>query len=294
MPNKQGSRFVQVEPGVRVWVEDVGRGLPIVFVHGWPASYRMFEYQMDRLPKAGARCIGIDTRGFGKSDKPWHGYDYDRLAEDLHVVIEELELERAVLVGFSMGGGIVAQYLSRYEDRVEKAVLLSAAVPRVTRTDKFSYGVERSVCDELIELAYADRPKMIAEFAKSFFYAPQDLSPDFRQWFAGICAEAAGHATIKCCELFRDADLHDLLPLVDVPTLILHGQDDKICKYELAEVAHELIPRSQLVPIKHAGHGAFYEQQARVTAEILSFAELSETIGVPQPGIEELPQPAGT
>jgi non-heme chloroperoxidase len=291
MAVKQGSRFVQVEPGVRVWVEDVGQGLPIVFVHGWPASYRMFEYQMDRLPKAGARCIGIDTRGFGKSDKPWHGYDYDRLADDLNAVIEELDLDRAVLVGFSMGGGIVAKYLSRYEGRVDRAVLLSAAVPRVTRAGSYLYGVERSVCDELIALAYADRPKMIEEFSKSFFYAPQDLSPEFKHWFNGICAEAAGYATIKCCELFRDADLHDVLPLVDVPTLILHGQDDKICKYELAEVAHELIPRSLLVPIKHAGHGAFYEQQDRVNTEILSFAELSDTVGVPQPGIQELPAP---
>lgn len=268
------SRFVEVEPGVRVWVKDVGEGRPMVFLHGWPASHRMFEYQFNELPKHGVRCLGIDTRGFGESDHPWGGYDYDRLADDVHAVLEAYSLRDVTLVGFSMGAATALRTASRFPNVVERLALLGAAAPRVTRADDFPFGVDRSACDELIRLAYRDRPRMLGKFAKMFFHAPEALSPEFRSWFQRLCEDASGRATIACCELFRDADLRPDLDTIECPTLVLHGGDDRVCTYEIAEQTHRGISGSQLVRVEAAGHGFFYEQRNRVNEELLKFMGL--------------------
>lgn len=273
------SRFVEVEPGVRLWVKDVGTGRPVVFLHGWPASHQMFEYQFNELPKHGVRCIGIDTRGFGHSDHPWDGYDYDRLADDVAEVIDAMTLTNVTLVGFSMGAATALRTVTRNGDDIERLVLMGGAVPRVTRSPDFPYGVDRSACDDLIRLAYRDRPKMLSEFAKQFFHQPDSLSPEFRGWFQRMCEEASGRATIACCELFRDADLRPDLYMVQVPTLVLHGSDDRICTLQTAEQTHAGINGSQLVVVPASGHGFFYEQRNRVNEELLKFMGLSAGVG---------------
>ncbi len=275
-----GSRHIEVEPGVRVWVEDVGAGAPMVLLHGWPASSSMFEYQLVELPKHGVRCIAPDTRGFGRSDWPWDGYTYDRLADDVGAVLDAFDLKDVTLVGFSMGGATAVRCARRLGSaRIARLALLGAAVPSVTRRDDFPYGIDREACDELIRLAYRDRPKMIARFSASFFHDQQALSIEFRHWFEGLCHQAAGWATIRCCELFRDADLREDLSAIRVPTLILHGDSDQVCRFDLAEQTQARIPGARLVSIGNAGHGFFYEHRHRVNEELLGFAGLPAQLG---------------
>lgn len=268
---KKGSRWVEVEPGVRIWAKDIGDGQPLVLLHGWPASHQMFEYQLDVLPAHGIRCIALDTRGFGDSDRPWDGYTYDRLADDLAAVLDDFGIEHATLAGFSMGGATALRYMAKHGRRVDRLVLLGAAAPSVTQRKDFPYGIPRAGCDQLIELAYRDRPTMIDEFAKMFFHRIDALSPSFKDWFAGLCREGSGHATIKCCELFRDADLRPDLARIQVPTLILHGDSDRICTYDLAEQLHAGIKGSKLVTVDDAGHGFFYEKRDRINEELRAF-----------------------
>jgi non-heme chloroperoxidase len=278
MSKSNGSRYVEVEPGVRVWVEDVGEGYPMVFLHGWPASYRMFEYQLDELPRHGIRCIAPDMRGFGASDKPWHGYDYDRLADDLGAVLDAFQLENVTLVGFSMGGAIAVRHVARDARRVAQLALVAAAVPSVTQRPDFPHGVDREACDDLIRLCQRDRPRMLATFASIFFHEPEALSPEFRAWFLGICAQASGHATIACCELFRDADLRADLPQIRLPTLILHGDADHVCKFDLATETQFAIPGSRLVTVDDAGHGLCYERRDVVNEELRALAQIGRRI----------------
>lgn len=135
-------RYVQVEPNVKVYVEDIGEGTPVVFLHGWPVNYKMFEYQLNVLPNHGIRAIAIDFRGYGLSDKPSTGYDYDRMADDVRAVIDDLELKDAVLAGFSMGGAIAVHYMARHKGHgVSKLALLSAARPVFTQREGYPYGL---------------------------------------------------------------------------------------------------------------------------------------------------------
>lgn len=274
------SRYVEVEPSVRLWVKDIGQGHPMVFLHGWPASHRMFEYQFNELPKHGVRCIGVDTRGFGHSDHPWDGYDYTRLSLDVVKVLDALDLPKVTLVGFSQGGAIALRTAAQFGERIERLVLLAAAAPSVTRRDDFEYGIERKACDDLIRLAYRDRPKMISTFSRQMFHQPNSLSPEFTAWFQGICEQASGHATIACCELFRDADLRLDLDRVKSPTLIVHGASDRICTFELAEQTNRGITGSTLVQVDAAGHGFFYEQRNRVNEELLKFVGVDTGVGL--------------
>lgn len=125
--------YVEVSPGVNVYVEDWGSGKPVFFIHGWPLSHRMFEYQFTQLPKQGYRCVGIDLRGFGKSDKPWGDYNYDIFADDVKLVLEALDLRDVTMAGFSMGGAITMRYMGRhFGERVSKVAFLGAAAPCFT------------------------------------------------------------------------------------------------------------------------------------------------------------------
>lgn len=154
--------FVRVQPDVKIYVEDVnpmGRKT-ILFIHGWPLSHKAYEYQFNQLPKLGYRCIGMDTRGFGNSDKPWSGYCYDRLADDVRCVVESLKLSVFTLAGHSMGGATAIRYMSRYNGYgVSKLALFGAAAPSVTKRPDFPYGLPKEDVTKLIQETYEDRPK---------------------------------------------------------------------------------------------------------------------------------------
>ncbi|RXN65812.1 alpha/beta fold hydrolase, partial [Clostridium botulinum] len=137
--------YIKVEPNVKIYVEDLNPegNKTIVFLHGWPGSHKLFEYQFDQLPKMGYRCVGIDTRGFGNSDKPWTGYGYDRLSDDVRCVVEALKLHDFTLVGHSTGGAMAVRYMARHKGHgVSKLALIDAAAPSLIKRPNFPYGLE--------------------------------------------------------------------------------------------------------------------------------------------------------
>lgn len=263
---------IEVEPGVKLNVEDVGQGDPVVFLHGWPASSRMFEYQAMLLPRHGLRFVGIDFRGFGKSDAPWEGYGYDRMADDVRAVVDALGLERFTLVGFSMGGAIAARYMHRHHEHgAARLMLAGAAVPRFTQTSGFADGTPAQQVDKMLDDAHKDRPAMVEAFGKLF--AAKTPSPPFAQWMGSICLESSAHGTVRAMESLRDEDLRQDLPAITVPTALLQGMRDKICPPELAERAHELVRHAELHRFEESGHAMLFDEPAKFNETLLAFAK---------------------
>ncbi|MBP2651706.1 MAG: arylesterase [Firmicutes bacterium] len=252
--------YIPVGKGIKVFVEDINSsGKPILFIHGWPVNHKMFEYQFNQLPQCGYRCIALDLRGFGKSDKPWNGYSYDTLADDVYCVIEALGLDNIALVGFSMGGAIATRYMARYESYgISKLALISAAVPKFTQGPDYKYGLPVSEVNTLIHQSYADRPKMISDFGSKFFAS--NVSSEFRNWFNGLALEASGHATAMTAISLRDEDLRPDAKRIYVPTAIFAGVHDQIVSFSNAEQMHNYVTGSVFVPFKNSGHGLFYDE----------------------------------
>lgn len=189
--------YIEVQENVKIYIEDLNEGgdKAIVFLHGWPGSHKLFEYQFDCLSKKGYRCIGIDQRGFGKSDKPLCGYDYNRMADDVRCVIEELELDNFTLLGHSTGGAIAIRYMGRYKgfEKASKLILCAAAAPSLIRRSYFPYGIKKEDVEDIIKRTYIDRPQMLNDFGKTFFY--RKISKPFSDWFLSLGLQAAGWAT---------------------------------------------------------------------------------------------------
>lgn len=267
--------MIETAPNVRLHVEDWGQGQPVVFLHGWPLSHEMFEYQINQLGNE-FRCILIDRRGFGKSDQPWSGYDYDTLADDIQAVLEELDLHGVILVGFSMGGAEALRYLSRHgSNRISKLVLLGAAAPRLLKAPDFEEGVDKSVFDEMIENAIQDRAAFVESFSKDFFGATilnTPLSSKLMDWFHSLIMKSSPRAFINCILTFSQADLRADLAKVNVPTLIIHGTADKTVPYDLtARAMHKGIAGSRLISYEDAPHGFFYTEWPQLNRDLEAF-----------------------
>jgi non-heme chloroperoxidase len=266
------SHCIEVEPKVKIYVEDVGTGKPVVFIHGWPVNHKMFEYQFNQLPKHGYRCIGIDLRGFGKSDKPWCDYTYDQFADDIKKVLDALDLTDVTLCGFSMGGAIAIHYMARHAGhRVSKLVLMGAAAPVFTERADFPHGLQKSDVDGLVDQCYKDRAKLLENFGEIFFYDNKALSPKLKDWFHGLGMDALPHATVMAAIQLRDADLRAELAKINVPTAILHGVADKICPFVFAEVMQKGIKNSKIIRFEKSGHGLFWDEQEKFNKELMNF-----------------------
>jgi non-heme chloroperoxidase len=266
--------YVRVEPNVKIYVEDLNPDgkKTILFIHGWPANHKLFEYQFDQLPKMGYRCIGIDIRGFGNSDKPLEGYDYDRLADDVQYVVEALKLKNITLAGHSVGGAIAIRYMARHNGyQVSKLALFAAAAPSFTKGSDFPYGLTKEDVSQLIQDTYNDRPKMLQGFGDMFFF--QYVTEAFSDWLFQLGLQAAGWSTAKLATSLRDESLFSDLKKIDVPTLILHGVHDKVCPFPLAEAQKQGIKNSKLVPFENSGHGLFWEQRDKFNEELIKFIE---------------------
>jgi non-heme chloroperoxidase len=253
--------YVTVEPNVKIAVYDVNPcgKQTVFFIHGWPINHNMFEYQMNVLPKLGFRCISIDLRGFGKSDVPWNGYSYDRLADDIYQVIRTINVSTMTLAGFSMGGPIAIKYMTRHNGfKICKLALFAAAAPSFTKREGYPYGMTVASVNELIARIYKDRPQAVADFGTNFF--AKKNSANFTDWFNIMAYSASGYSTIKTAESLRDSDLRDCLPQIHVPTAIFHGALDKICPFEFALEMNRGIPNSQLYRFEQSGHGLFYDE----------------------------------
>lgn len=266
--------YIKVEPNVKIYVEDLNpeSKKTILFIHGWPGSHKLFEYQFDQLPKMGYRCIGIDTRGFGNSDKPWTGYGYDRLADDVKCVVDTLKLQDFTLAGHSTGGAIAIRYMARHKGYgVSKLALFAAAAPSLIKRPNFPYGLEKEDVIKLIQGTYSDRPKMLRDFGDTFFF--QHTSEPFSDWFFQLGLQAAGWATAAIANTWIEEVLFSDLETIEVPTLIIHGIHDKIVPFPLAEVQKKGIKNSKLIPFNFSGHGAFYDQRDKFNEELVKFIE---------------------
>jgi len=264
--------LVKVEPDVNIYVHEVnplGRKT-ILFIHGWPLSHRAYEYQFNKLPAMGYRCIGIDTRGFGNSSKPYTGYSYNRLADDVRCVVDALKLQNFTLGGHSMGGATAIRYMTRYSGYgVSKLALFGAAAPSLTMRPDFPYGLPKEDVTKIIQATYTNRPQMLRDVAPMFFYQP--ITPALSDWFFQLGFEAASWATAACAVTFRDESLFSDLAKIQVPTLILHGVHDKVCLFPLAEAMKKGIKNSKLVPFENSGHSLFFEEQDKFNMELANF-----------------------
>lgn len=259
---------------INIYVEDINPGgeKTILFLHGWPGDHNLFEYQFDALPARGYRCIGMDTRGFGLSDKPYEGYDYNTLADDVRGVVEALGLRDIVLLGHSTGGAMAIRYMGRHRGHgVKKLVLVAAAAPSLVRRPNFPYGLEEQAIRQMIEATLTDRPQMLRDFGNRFFY--QHITQAFSDWFFSLGLKAAGWATAAVAQTWIREVLFSDLEAIGVPTLIIQGRHDRIVPFELSEIQKQLITNALLVPFEFSGHGVFYDQKEEFNEVLTRFIE---------------------
>jgi pimeloyl-ACP methyl ester carboxylesterase len=265
--------YIKVESKVYLHVTDAGEGRPVVLIHGWPLSDEMYEYQYNDLIKNRFHVIGITLRGFGQSSKPYGLYDYDVHAKDIKKVLDHLDIKKAVLGGFSMGGSIAIRYISLFKSaHVSKLALFGAAAPIWTQRKDFPYNLEKSAVDALIALNYKDRPKLISDFTKIFSATPTSLNKGIGNWLNWICLSASSFATAQSLIALRDTDLRKDLEKIKIPTLIMHGKQDKICSFDLAEQMKAGISDSKLIPFENSGHSLFLEETEKFNAALIKFA----------------------
>ena len=268
------AEYIEIEPNVRLHVTDAGEGRPVVLLPGWPLSDEMYEYQYNDLINNKFRVIGITLRGFGKSDKPYKEYNYDQHALDIRKVLTKLDIKDAVLCGFSMGGAIAIRYVSTYNGaHISKLVLAGAAAPLWTQREDFTFNLPVSAVDDLIELNYKDRPKLLSDFAKIFSADETSLSEGITGWLNSICLSASSYATAQCLIALRDTDLRSDLEKINIPTLIMHGKKDKICSFDLARQMKAGIADSQIITFEKSGHSLFLEETAKFNKELIRFAK---------------------
>ena len=243
-----------------LYYDETGTGKPVVLVHGWPLSHRMWEAQVTALADAGHRCIAYDRRGFGESGKPMGGYDYDTFASDLNHIVTALDLKGAALVGFSMGGGEVARYLGHYgAKRVAKAMFLGSVTPYRLKADDNPRGLEQHEIDEKIAALKADRLGFLEKFFTNFYNADApgaDVSADLIPFSKWIAWGASPLATQKCVSAFSTTDFRKDLAAITVPTCVVHGDADRIVPMDVSALpTQEMIKGSRLEIIKGAPHG---------------------------------------
>lgn len=269
--------YVEVEPEIRLYYEDWGSGPPVVFIHGWPLSHEMWEYQLNTLPAQGVRCIAYDRRGFGQSDKPYAGYDYDTLARDLHALLEKLDLRGVTLVGYSMGGGEVVRYLRRHGNagRINKAVLVSSVVPYMLQTDDNPKGLPRAQFDGFIAKLEEDRPAFLEDFGKLFYgvgVLKKPVSQALLDWTQQLALRASPIATRACVRAFSETDFRPDLAALNVPTLVVHGDADKVVPIGVtSQQVKERVPRVQLEVYEGAPHATFYAERERLNRDLIAF-----------------------
>ncbi|MDY0747646.1 alpha/beta hydrolase [Paucibacter sp. R3-3] len=269
-------KHITTADGSKLYVKDWGSGRPVILLHGWPLSADSWDDQAMALADAGYRAIAYDRRGFGRSSQPWNGYDYDTLADDLAAVIEQTGATDATLVGFSMGGGEVARYMSRHGGKsVAKAALVSSVVPFMLKTPDNPDGVDQEQFDKMAQGMKEDRAKFFAGFFRDFFgvsFVSHPVSDQVLEWARNTAMQASLRSTLACAKSFSSTDFRPDLPAFRVPTLIIHGTDDKTVPIDTAgRAAARGIAQSNLIEYDGAPHGLFVTEKVRLTQDLLEF-----------------------
>lgn len=264
-------------PRVRLHVEETGGdGRPVVLIHGWPLSAEAWKPQMPALRDTGYRVIAYDRRGFGRSEKPESGFDYDTLAEDLAALIDERGLRDVTLVGFSMGGGEVARYIARHGEERLRSVVFAAAVPPylMKGADNPNGPLTPEKAKQMEDGLKADRTEFFDGFTRDFFSADGVLkvSEAQRQEAIALCHQSDQAAALGCMQAFATTDFRDDLTKIGVPTLVLHGDADATVPFEgSGQRTHAAIAGSELVVLRDAPHGCNTSHADDFNAALLAF-----------------------
>jgi len=261
--------YVETRDGTRyktrLFYRDWGTGRPVLLSHGWPMSGEMWEYQIPALVAAGFRCVAVDRRGFGRSDQPGHGYDFDTFADDLAAVIDWLDLRDVTLVGYSMGAGEITRYLSRHGgERVARAALVGGAVA----------AMDEAMAGMMAQMIAADRPQFLTDGVPTLFAstAGEPVSEAQQRWILGLALQASPLATLACLRAFAQVDFRSELGAFTMPTLVVHGDADGSQPIAVARAVADAIPGSRLVEYADAPHGLFLTERTRLAADLVSFA----------------------
>jgi non-heme chloroperoxidase len=271
--------YIEAQDGTEIYVKDWGHeeGRPVILIHGWPLSADSWDPVALALAEAGYRVIAYDRRGFGRSEQPWEGYDYDTFSDDLADVIESADIEQgAALVGFSMGGGEVARYMSRHAGRgVAQAALIGSVVPYLLKGDDNPNGADASVFQGMKTAIRNDRPAFFRSFFKDFFgvgMVSRPVSDATLDWAWRLAMQAGLKPTLACVDAFGMTDFRPDLPHFRVPTLIIHGTKDATVPIDAsARAAAAGIADARLIEYEGSAHGLFATDTDRLIADLLAF-----------------------
>jgi non-heme chloroperoxidase len=261
---------------IQLYYEDHGSGDPVVLIHGYPLSGASWDKQIPVLLEAGHRVITYDRRGFGKSSQPTTGYNYDTFAEDLHKLVTHLKLRNFALVGFSMGGGEVARYIGKHGSKgVSKAVIIGGIPPYLLKTADNSDGVDASVFEGIQKAVAADRYAFFTEFFKNFFntdvFLGKRISEQAVQASWNVAASASATASLACVPTWHEDFRNDVVR-IDVPTLVIHGDADRIVPIKASgEKTAKLVKGARLATIKDGPHAVNWTHADEVNAELVNF-----------------------
>jgi len=266
--------YIEVEPGVKLHVTDLGEGQPLVLIHGWPLSDEMYEYQYQYFSRKGFRVIGISLRGFGKSDKPYGKYNFDVFSDDIKVVLEKLKIENAVLGGFSMGGAVTIHYVNKYKAaHVSKLALFAAAAPSWKQRTGYNYGVSEADAAGLIKQTMTSREDLIAGFGAAFAAKGTSLSKNVEKWLENINLSASPYAITESIAALGSLDLRPVLKNITIPVAIFQGTKDQLIDFTLAEQLQKGLKNSYIVKFDNSGHALFVEEMDKFNSELEKFAK---------------------
>jgi pimeloyl-ACP methyl ester carboxylesterase len=255
--------FVETDDGASLFYVDWGAGKPVLFTHAWALNGDIWEYQLTELVDQGLRCIAYDRRGHGRSTDPGRGYDYDRLADDLAALINQLDLNDVTLVGFSMGNGEAVRYLQRHGSaRIARLLMVSTIAPQS----------DGSLFNGMIAALKQDRPAFFAKGVTAFTGGHAAVSPAMTEWVIAQFMRASPKGTIDCMRTISRGDLRADMRAVSVPTFIVHGDKDQVNPLGTAKKAAELIPGCALKVYEEAPHGLVITHRDRLAQDILAFA----------------------
>ena len=268
--------FIEAKDGTKLHVKDMGQGRPVILIHGWPLTGDMFEYQTVALLESGFRVITYDRRGFGQSGHPASGYTYDTFADDLAAVIDGLELQNVSLVGFSMGGGEIARYLSRHgASKVSKAVLVASVAGYLLKDESNPDGVDASVFEGMKKDIRKDRFDFLQSFAKTFYgvgLVTSPVSQGVLDWSFVLGVMASPKATIDCVDAFAKTDFRPDFAAFTIPTLVIHGTGDKTVPIDpTGRAAANGIAGAKLIEYDGEPHGLFATVPDHLNQDLIEF-----------------------